>query len=45
VWHSNNYAVDVFDHLDLHDGSIRIGIVHTNTEDEVERLLAALTKP
>jgi cysteine desulfurase family protein (TIGR01976 family) len=44
VWHGNNYAVEVFEHLGLDDGAVRIGIVHTNTEDEVERLLAALPK-
>jgi cysteine desulfurase family protein (TIGR01976 family) len=42
VWHGNYYAVDVFEHLGLPGGAVRIGIVHTNTEDEVERLLAAL---
>ena len=29
-------------HLGLADGAIRVGIVHTNTEDEVDRLLAEL---
>jgi cysteine desulfurase family protein (TIGR01976 family) len=42
VWDGNYYAVEVFRHLGLDDGAIRIGIVHTNTEDEVDRLLAAL---
>ncbi len=36
------YAVEVFKHLGLSDGAVRIGIVHTNTEQEVDRLLAAL---
>jgi len=44
VWHGNNYAVGVFEHLGLPDGAVRIGIVHTNTEDEVDRLLDALPR-
>ena len=28
----------------LPDGAVRIGIVHTNTEDQVERLLQALPR-
>ena len=31
-------------HLGLPDGAMRIGIVHTNMEDEVDRLLAALPR-
>ncbi|HZO96277.1 MAG TPA: cysteine desulfurase-like protein [Gaiellaceae bacterium] len=42
VWHGNNYAVEVFEHLGLPDGALRVGIVHTNTEDEVDRLLEAM---
>ena len=42
VWHGNYYAVEVFKHLGLPDGAVRIGIVHTNMEDEVDRLLEAL---
>ena len=30
------------EHLGLEDGAVRAGIVHYNTEDEVDRLLAAL---
>jgi selenocysteine lyase/cysteine desulfurase len=45
VWHGNSYAVEVFEHLGLEDGAVRVGIVHTNTEDEVDRLLAALPTP
>ncbi len=44
VWHGNYYAVEVMRHLGLPDGALRIGIVHTNTADEVERLLAALPR-
>ena len=43
VWHGNYYAVEVMRHLGLPEGALRIGIVHTNTEDEVDRLLAALS--
>ena len=42
VWHGNYYAVEIMDRLGLEGGAVRIGIVHTNTADEVERLLAAL---
>jgi cysteine desulfurase family protein (TIGR01976 family) len=42
LWHGNYYAVELFERLGLPDGALRIGIVHTNTEDEVDRLLAAL---
>jgi cysteine desulfurase family protein (TIGR01976 family) len=42
VWHGNYYAVEIMKRLGLDDGAVRIGIVHTNTADEVERLLAAL---
>ncbi len=44
VWHGNYYAVEVMKHLGLPDGAVRIGIVHTNTEDQVERLLQALPR-
>ena len=44
VWDGDYYAVEVFRHLGLDDGAVRIGIVHTNTEDEVDRLLAALPR-
>jgi cysteine desulfurase family protein (TIGR01976 family) len=44
VWHGSSYAIEVMDHLGLPDGALRIGIVHTNTADEVERLLGALPR-
>jgi len=44
VWDGDYYAVEVFKHLGLPDGAIRIGIVHYTMEDEVERLLAALPR-
>jgi cysteine desulfurase family protein (TIGR01976 family) len=42
VWHGNYYAVEVMKYLGLPDGAVRAGIVHYNTEDEVDRLLAGL---
>ena len=42
VWHGDYYAVVVMRHLGLEDGAVRAGIVHYNTEEEVDRLLAAL---
>jgi cysteine desulfurase family protein (TIGR01976 family) len=42
VWHGNYYAVETMQHLGLADGAVRAGIVHYNTEDEVDRLLQAL---
>jgi selenocysteine lyase/cysteine desulfurase len=42
VWHGNYYAVEIMKRLGLPDGAIRVGIVHYNTADEVDRLLAAL---
>ena len=44
VWNGNYYALPLTERLGLEpDGMIRIGIVHYNTLDEVDRLLAALT--
>jgi selenocysteine lyase/cysteine desulfurase len=42
VWAGNYYAVEVMDRLGLPDGAVRVGIVHYNTADEVDRLLAEL---
>jgi cysteine desulfurase family protein (TIGR01976 family) len=42
VWHGNHYAVEIMQRLGLADGAVRVGIVHYNTEDEVDRLLEAL---
>lgn len=42
VWHGNYYAVETMRHLGLEDGAVRAGIVHYNTEEEVDRLLAGL---
>jgi len=43
VWHGNYYALEVMKRLDLEpEGAVRAGIVHYNTADEVDALLAAL---
>jgi cysteine desulfurase family protein (TIGR01976 family) len=44
VWHGHYYAVAVMERLGLLDrgGLVRIGFVHYNTEEEVDRVLAAL---
>ena len=41
---ANYYAVEIMKRLGLPDGAVRIGIVHYNTADEVDRLLAALAQ-
>jgi cysteine desulfurase family protein (TIGR01976 family) len=42
VWHGNYYAVEVMKRLGLPHGAVRVGIVHYNTAEEVDRLLAEL---
>ena len=44
VWHGNYYALEVMKRLGLEEsgGAVRVGIVHYNTDQEVDRLLAAL---
>jgi selenocysteine lyase/cysteine desulfurase len=42
VWAGNYYAVEVMERLGLPAGAVRVGIVHYNTADEVDRLLGAL---
>ncbi len=42
VWHGNYYAVEVMRRFGLEDGAVRAGVVHYNTLEEVDRLLAAL---
>jgi len=44
VWHGDYYAVETMKYLGLDDGAVRAGIVHYNTEDEVDRLLEGLAK-
>jgi cysteine desulfurase family protein (TIGR01976 family) len=43
VWHGDYYAVEIMKLLGLEGtGAVRAGIVHYNTEEEVDRLLTAL---
>jgi cysteine desulfurase family protein (TIGR01976 family) len=44
TWDGNYYALNLSEHLDVEKtgGFLRIGLVHYNTLDEVDRLLAAL---
>ena len=42
VWHGNYYAVEIMERLGLADGAVRVGFVHYNTAEEVDRLLAEL---
>jgi cysteine desulfurase family protein (TIGR01976 family) len=42
AWHGDYYAVEVMRRLGLPEGGLRIGLVHYNTEDEVDRLLEEL---
>ena len=43
VWDGDYYAVEVMRRLGLSEhGAVRVGIVHYNTAEEVNRLLAAL---
>jgi cysteine desulfurase family protein (TIGR01976 family) len=42
VWHGDYYAVEVMRRLGLPGGALRIGVVHYNTEGEVDRLLTEL---
>ena len=39
VWPGNYYAVEIMERLGLTDGAVRVGFVHYNTDDEVDRLL------
>jgi cysteine desulfurase family protein (TIGR01976 family) len=42
VWHGDYYAIETMQRLGLSDGAVRVGIVHYNTADEVDRLLEEL---
>ncbi|HEY1367081.1 MAG TPA: cysteine desulfurase-like protein [Gaiellaceae bacterium] len=45
VWDGNYYAVEVMERLGLGEaGAVRVGIVHYNSADEVDRLLTALAE-
>ena len=44
TWDGNYYALNLTEHFDVEKsgGFLRIGLVHYNTTEEVDRLLAAL---
>jgi cysteine desulfurase family protein (TIGR01976 family) len=42
VWWGDYYAVEVMQRLGLPDGAVRLGIIHYNMAEEVDRLLAGL---
>jgi cysteine desulfurase family protein (TIGR01976 family) len=42
VWHGNYYALEIMERLGLPEGAVRVGIVHYNTEAEVDGLLREL---
>ena len=42
VWDGDYYAVEVMRRLGLEDGAVRVGFVHYNTSDEVDRVLSEL---
>lgn len=45
VWEGNFYAVELSEALGLEpDGMVRIGLLHYNTSEEVERFIASLTR-
>ena len=44
VWSGNYYAVEVMKRLGLADGAVRVGLVHYNTAEEVDRLLDELAR-
>jgi cysteine desulfurase family protein (TIGR01976 family) len=44
AWPGNYYALEIMERLNLTDGCLRVGIVHYNTAEEVDRLLSALAE-
>ena len=45
VWHGNHYALQLTETLGLEPhGTVRLGLVHYNTADEVERVVAELAR-
>jgi selenocysteine lyase/cysteine desulfurase len=46
VWSGHNYALEVVRHLGIDEnrGVLRIGLVHYNTDEDVDRALASLDK-
>ena len=45
VWHGNYYALPLTEALGVEpDGMVRVGLLHYNTSEEVDRLIAALAE-
>ena len=44
VWAGDYYAVEVMQRLGLPEGAVRVGFVHYNTADEVDRVLTELER-
>jgi cysteine desulfurase family protein (TIGR01976 family) len=44
VWSGNYYALEVMQRLGLEEGAVRVGFVHYNTAEEVDRLLGELAR-
>ena len=45
VWHGNFYGLPLTEALGLEpEGLVRIGLLHYNTHDEIERLRSALAR-
>jgi cysteine desulfurase family protein (TIGR01976 family) len=44
AWWGDYYAIEVMKHLRLPNGALRVGMVHYNTVEEVDRLLAAVSE-
>ncbi|HEX2111277.1 MAG TPA: cysteine desulfurase-like protein [Gaiellaceae bacterium] len=44
VWAGDYYAIEIMKRLGLPEGAVRVGFVHYNTAEEVDRLLAELAR-
>ncbi len=44
AWAGNYYALEIMQRLRLPEGAVRVGIVHYNTAEEVDRLLGELER-
>ena len=44
MWSGNYYALEVMKRLGLENGAVRVGIVHYNTAEEIDRLLDELAR-
>jgi selenocysteine lyase/cysteine desulfurase len=43
VWaHDSWYSLDLYKRLGYNDGAVRVGFIHYNTAEEVDRFLAGL---